>query len=200
MNNKQSLPPASAWRRLVAYSIDTALFLFGLEVLLFQVALARDVTELLTGLSSLVVLGLLLYTIGYMLYVSAFTTWFGGTIGKLLVGVEIVDLGGSRISFRRAFFRNYIGYMVSGMFLWLGFIWIFIDKDRRGWHDMVSATQVVIKSAHRWVLGVVALALVITANISYIRSIRSIVSGNMPLYQDVFSDVSSELSKAMKTK
>ena len=36
-----------------------------------------------------------------------------------------------------------IGYWVSGAVFYLGYIWIFIDKRKRGWHDLIAGTVVV---------------------------------------------------------
>jgi uncharacterized RDD family membrane protein YckC len=36
-----------------------------------------------------------------------------------------------------------IGYWVSGAVFYIGFIWIFVDKRRRGWMDLIASTVVV---------------------------------------------------------
>ena len=35
------------------------------------------------------------------------------------------------------------GYFVSAFVFYLGFVWILVDKRRRGWHDMMAGTIVV---------------------------------------------------------
>ena len=36
-----------------------------------------------------------------------------------------------------------IGFYISGVVFYLGFIWILIDKRRRGWADLIAGTCVV---------------------------------------------------------
>ena len=36
-----------------------------------------------------------------------------------------------------------IGFYISGAIFYLGFIWILIDKRRRGWADLIAGTCVV---------------------------------------------------------
>lgn len=193
MNSKQTT--AGPWHRLMAYAIDAALFLVGFEVLLSRVVSAKEVSEMLNSLLWTFVLTTALYTIGYMIYTSAFTAGFGGTIGKLLTGLEIVDLNENRITFWRAFFRNYIGYMVSGLFLWLGFIWICIDKDRRGWHDMMAGSRVVMRRNNLLTLGLLTLAILITVNTMMAKAVWAEAASKSSLYKGIIQDIVGELRR-----
>jgi hypothetical protein len=38
---------------------------------------------------------------------------------------------------------RYVGYLVSGIVMSLGFIWILFDRKRQGWHDKLARTYVV---------------------------------------------------------
>ena len=38
-------------------------------------------------------------------------------------------------------------YIIDGLVFYLGFIWIFIDKRKRCWHDLLAGTVVVKKLA-----------------------------------------------------
>jgi uncharacterized RDD family membrane protein YckC len=71
------------------------------------------------------------------------TSKFGGSIGQLLIGIRVVDSNEKFISFNRAFFRAYVGAIVSGLLFGLGYLWMFWDPERRGWHDKISGTIVV---------------------------------------------------------
>ena len=46
------------------------------------------------------------------------------------------------ISTRQAIVR-YIGYFVSTFSLFLGFIWVGIDRRKQGWHDKMAGTVVI---------------------------------------------------------
>ena len=39
--------------------------------------------------------------------------------------------------------RRLIGYWISGIVFYLGYIWIFIDKRKRGWFDLIAGTVVI---------------------------------------------------------
>ena len=36
-----------------------------------------------------------------------------------------------------------IGYWISGAVFYLGYIWIFVDKRKRGWMDLIAGTIVI---------------------------------------------------------
>ena len=43
---------------------------------------------------------------------------------------------------------RYLGYYVSTLALFLGFLWIAFDPRKQGWHDKMANT-VVVRSTHR---------------------------------------------------
>lgn len=84
--------------------------------------------------------------LGYLLPLIG-TLWFWqkylGTPGKLLMGIQIVDIRtGRKPSFLKSTVR-YFAYIVSIAPLFLGFIWIAFDKNKRGFHDYISGTAVI---------------------------------------------------------
>ena len=38
-------------------------------------------------------------------------------------------------------------YVIDGLVFYLGFIWIFVDKRKRCWHDLIAGTVVVKRTA-----------------------------------------------------
>lgn len=73
--------------------------------------------------------------------------WFwsrtGATPGMKMMGLRVVrDADGGPISGGQAILRL-VGYWVSGLVLYLGYIWILVDKRRRGWHDLIAGTVVI---------------------------------------------------------
>jgi uncharacterized RDD family membrane protein YckC len=83
----------------------------------------------------------LLVLAGYNIYF--LTTQNGQTPGKRLVNIRIVKKDGSKLTAADAFLRNVVGYLISNLVFWLGFVWIMVDKDRQGWHDKIVNTVVV---------------------------------------------------------
>jgi len=66
----------------------------------------------------------------------------GYTPGKALMGVRIITTEGRKISFLRALLR-YLAYFLSAVLFFLGFLWIFVDRRRQGWHDKIANTYVI---------------------------------------------------------
>ena len=66
----------------------------------------------------------------------------GLTIGKAIMGVRIVRIDGSRLTFWRAWGR-YIMFWIAMIPLGLGLLWVLINDERRGWHDLTVGTCVI---------------------------------------------------------
>lgn len=184
---------ASPWRRLLAGLIDFASWILILEILLWWVTSAGTIDHLLGSLTTALILLIFLLPVGSLFYVSAMTSWFGGTLGKLLCGIKIVNHDGQLLSFWRAFFRNHIGYMMSGLCFWLGFFWIFIDKERRGWHDMIVDTYVVVKRQLGYIIGIAALLIILAINAFLGITVAQQISDQSPFYQDILADIVEEI-------
>jgi len=80
------------------------------------------------------------------LYFVAFWRWRGQTPGKWLLGIRVIALdytrlGRGKISVGRAVVRL-VGYLVSALPFYLGFLWI-LGPQRRGFHDRLARTAVV---------------------------------------------------------
>jgi uncharacterized RDD family membrane protein YckC len=114
---------------IIIWVVNTTISIFQVEPIIDIEAVSLAVTGLL----------LLLYVSGYYVL---FWTLAGQTPGKLLLGLRIVTIDGGQISFSQAL-RRFAGYLLSAIFLWLGFFWILIDNRRQGWHDKVAGTVVI---------------------------------------------------------
>jgi uncharacterized RDD family membrane protein YckC len=85
----------------------------------------------------------LLIAVASLAYFPYFWATSGSTPGMRMMGLKVVrDSDGGPISGGQAVMRL-IGYWVSGAVFYLGYIWIFIDKRHRGWHDLIAGTLVV---------------------------------------------------------
>lgn len=123
---------------------------------------------------------------------------FGGSLGKIITGIEIVNTSGKRLSYWKAVFRNYIGYIISGIFLCLGFIWILIDKDHRGWHDLASDTYVKLVDKSRWIIGLLFLTVIMFVNIFMLNLTIQNFSSNKQIYTDLFGEISTSIQQTLK--
>ena len=143
--------------RLVAYAIDSVLAIVGISILWWLVNVTvemlriREVIDILgwnfsvgflaDPLGEIAWRGVAL-VIGVGVYHIFFLTLANRTIGKAVMGLQVVPLKGGRIGIVRATLR-YLGYIVSIIALFMGFIWILISRKRQGWHDKIASTCVV---------------------------------------------------------
>lgn len=71
-----------------------------------------------------------------------FWSWQGATPGKLVAGLKVVDArSGERPSPLQSLIR-WVGYLLSAIPLFAGFLWARVDADGRTWHDRLSRTAV----------------------------------------------------------
>lgn len=67
----------------------------------------------------------------------------GNTPGKMAIGATIVDARSGGKPTVTQFIIRYVGYYLSTIGLFLGFIWVGIDARKQGWHDKLAGTVVV---------------------------------------------------------
>jgi len=118
------------WIRLVAALLDGVIFGVPLAII--------SVLSTLAGVATLyyvVYLGVIILTI----YLDGTK---GGTPGKLILGLKIVNEKGDVIGIPSAILR-YIGKIVSGLILCIGYIMIAFTDKKRGLHDMIANTYVI---------------------------------------------------------
>lgn len=69
---------------------------------------------------------------------------YQASVGKLALGLIVVDLDGNRIDFGKALLRN-IGKLVSAFILFIGYIMAGFTDKKQALHDMIASTLVVKK-------------------------------------------------------
>lgn len=67
-----------------------------------------------------------------------------GTVGKMALGLKVVGKNGERINFGQAVIR-YIGKIISGMILMIGYIMAGFTEKKQALHDMIAGTYVIKK-------------------------------------------------------
>jgi uncharacterized RDD family membrane protein YckC len=77
-----------------------------------------------------------------IVYIIAFWIFLSATPGKLILGLKIVDDSGNKLTPVKAIVR-YLGYIVSGIILGIGFFMIGFDAKKQGLHDRIAKTYVV---------------------------------------------------------
>jgi uncharacterized RDD family membrane protein YckC len=104
------------------------------DILLANLFDGSVTNEALLGLSALV---------PFFYFWTSYMIW-GQTPGKRLVRIMVVDVYGDRPSVLRALLRT-IGYGLSVLPFSLGVLWIGFDREKRGLHDWLAGTYVVLK-------------------------------------------------------
>ena len=126
-----------AGERLIAYIVD------GLLISLIAVV----------GFVLGTILVVIFWPLGLIVYLAtpivclAYFPWFwhrtGQTPGLRMFGMRVVrDSDGGPVSVGAALLRL-VGYWIDSLVFYLGFIWIFIDKRKRCWHDLIAGTVVI---------------------------------------------------------
>ena len=75
--------------------------------------------------------------------VIVFWSYKSATPGKMATRVTIVDAKTGAKPSTGQFIGRYLGYYVSMIPLFLGIIWVGIDKRKQGWHDKLAGTVVI---------------------------------------------------------
>ncbi|NHO33545.1 RDD family protein [Acetobacter fallax] len=83
----------------------------------------------------------LLLPLAYSILLEAST--LRGTIGKWILGLQVCDLDGRRISLLRSLVRNVVKSYISFPFLLIGVLMVAFTPKKQGLHDMVASTLVV---------------------------------------------------------
>jgi uncharacterized RDD family membrane protein YckC len=125
-------PRSGFWRRFAAVFVD------GIVLLVVNLILRAIANEnAAAGLTTLIGLGYYTYFEG---------SASGQTPGKKALGIRVISLSdGGPIGYGRAFIR-YIGRIVSGIPIALGYFWMLWDKEKQTWHDKFAGSVVVPES------------------------------------------------------
>lgn len=131
---------AGFWVRVVAAIIDSILILAITFPLLFaiygQAVIASD--KFVQGPGEVLISYVLPMALTIFLWMK-----FGGTPGKRILGLKVLDeKTGEHLTGGKSILR-YIGYFASMLVLFLGIIWVAFDKKKKGLHDHIAGTVVV---------------------------------------------------------
>ena len=124
------------WIRLAALAIDTILL-----------TIVNLILQFATGDGGVGFVINLVVNLGYAVILTA---WRGQTVGKMIVGIQVVDSQGNIPGIGAVLLREVVGKFLSAIAIGLGYLWVAWDKEKRGWHDHIAGTYVVRKQpAHR---------------------------------------------------
>jgi uncharacterized RDD family membrane protein YckC len=158
VNDAPRVRVAGFWRRAVAGVVDGAILLTLFVVLDLLVSLILRhplprlgqlgpdyLVDIAVNGDALAMVGLVVLGILGFLYFFIFHAVRGQTPGKRLLSIYVIDGYGRRPSILRALLRT-AAYVPSLLVLALGFLWIGFDREKRGLHDWLADTYVVLGS------------------------------------------------------
>ena len=123
---------ASVWKRFTAFLIDLAVF-----VILFWVF--AQTLNLATA-------SLVLLVIVWLYYALLESSPLQASLGKIIVGIKVVDKKGKKLSFWQATERI-LSKLITNVTFYFGFFIAAFDKKKRTLHDRVARSRVVTKEA-----------------------------------------------------
>ena len=126
--------PAGLFRRLAAMVYDSLLVA---AILITTITLMVVLTN--TPVAGPNVIGLLL--LESFAFFAYFWIFRGQTLGMLAWRLSIVTGSGYQMTFAQALLR-YFGALLSFAVIGLGYIWILVDAQKRGWPDLISDSRV----------------------------------------------------------
>jgi uncharacterized RDD family membrane protein YckC len=135
------------WIRVVAAIIDGII----VRVVVSPIHLLFGGLGLAGAMSGIHPIGLALFGGGVTLIATLFGSWlyeafmesssYQATLGKMILGMKVTDLGGNRISFERATGRHFAKWL-SGLILGIGYIMVAFTERKQGLHDLLAGTLV----------------------------------------------------------
>lgn len=128
---------AGFWRRVAAFLVDSLIVIFPLVLLekhVFGWHLPADNRRM----NMFLIVPMWLYWAGF-----ESSSW-QATPGKLVLGVSVVDMRGTRIGFLRATGRFFSKFL-STLILYVGYVMVGWTARKQGLHDLIVSTCVVQK-------------------------------------------------------
>jgi uncharacterized RDD family membrane protein YckC len=128
---------ATPGSRLVAFILDIVV---QLVFVLLLAGAALILGAIFFPLSAIPALGIIAVTIGYFPY---FWARSGQTPGMAAMKIKVVrQADGGALTAGSSILR-FIGLYIGIQVIWIGVLWILVDKQRRGWQDLFAGTIVV---------------------------------------------------------
>jgi uncharacterized RDD family membrane protein YckC len=129
---------AGFWQRAAAFVIDSLIAIVILVPVMVVVFGMREIS-LDPAEHSWDLLALLAIAVA----VIGFWRYCGATPGKLALAVKIVDAATGQPPTTGRLVVRFLGYFVSALPLYLGFLWVAVDRRKQGWHDKIAGTVVI---------------------------------------------------------
>ena len=129
------------WKRFVAFLIDTFIVLVVTVPLVLAIYGPRYSER--SGGAFAGFWDFLIQVVLPAIAVIVFWRYRGATPGKMAISARIVDARTLAAPSTGRLVTRYFAYIVSTLPLFIGFLWIGIDRRKQGFHDKIAGTVVV---------------------------------------------------------
>lgn len=142
MSKHPTSVPADFFSRLLALLIDNVLWTLPIVAGAWYVSMQKTLVDVAVAIANVFLMVMLPMGVVYVIYVVVMTSRFGGTIGKLALGLDVVDEEGNNLTWKRAFFREAVAKWVSGFLLGAGYFAMLWHPKKLTWHDTLAGSMV----------------------------------------------------------
>lgn len=128
--------------RYGAWMFDFLITLIAIMIFTFIVTAVSHNSVVGSNRDLLIVAGLtlLLFVLNFVVLAGS----NGQSAGMRILGIYIVREDGKPFTIKDAAMRHLIGYPLSTIAFFLGFLWMLWDPRQQGWHDKIAHTLVVM--------------------------------------------------------
>lgn len=174
---KANMTAANFKLRLLASILDFFIF-FTIHAYFWQyLSSSPSLAELINRLLIYLII-LVLSPLGFI-YNIFFTYYFGGTPGKLLTGLKIVNENGEKLTLKKLLFRQTAGYQFASTLFGFGYYSVAKNPQHQGWHDQAVGSKVIITKS-LWPLSIlISLTLLIFSITTIISTVNQFKSSNL---------------------
>jgi uncharacterized RDD family membrane protein YckC len=145
------------WKRLAAALIDLAVVVPAALLVIFIASKVAGIhlparnmklfdvdmwLDLVLASDPALVMGFVLFLAIGVTYLLVFHITLGRTLGMRVLKMKVIDVYGDPPSPARCIARC-LGYLASAATLFLGFLWIGFDSEKRGLQDWIAGTYVI---------------------------------------------------------
>jgi uncharacterized RDD family membrane protein YckC len=145
---------AGFWKRFAAFWIDKVLLSVVILLIAYLLGIPREHAWVYSGIKSIQeYVGraalkpayiYLFVIVSPWLYHALFESIKKATPGKMLLGIEVVNLHGEKVTFWQATVRHF-GKYISGLLLNIGFLMAAFTEKKQALHDILARTLVTLK-------------------------------------------------------
>ncbi|WP_084540782.1 RDD family protein [Desulfofustis glycolicus] len=153
MSSELSMQYAGFWKRYFALMVDSIIIIVMLWicffVLTFLVSIIKYHIDNITvknfiSIIDLIVSWGIILLLPWIYFSYMESSKHQATLGKMALGIIVVDKNGNKISFGGATGR-FLGKIISYAILLIGYIMVAFTQNKQGLHDILSGTYVINK-------------------------------------------------------